>query len=268
MIFLKTFNEKLGINDNVLTLADELYDKLKNKSIIETRFNGKKLVVMIDPKCTLKGKFSHMIGTNGLYYQIVLSELDKSILVHEIKHMFRNSKVSGRGRKDFIPTKSEELSAKYNTVFKDDDYKEFFLDLIYFTDKDEFESFYHEIYFNLKEELPNIGKSERQDYISDYIKNQQVYFWNKHLHDNKININTLFKTEKDFNFFMNELEKRLFDSKWYHNKKYYKVFTDVKRLFDNEDYSEFGKKLSFLIHKNANRNYRKLMRSYSLFNHN
>jgi hypothetical protein len=265
MIFLKTFNEKLGIDDNVLTLADELYDKLKNKSIIETTFNGKKLVVMIYPEYTLNGKFSHMIGANGLYYQIFLSKLDKPTLVHEIKHMFRNSKVSGRGRKDFIPTKSEELSAKYNTVFKDDDYKEFFLDVIYFTDKDEFESFYHEIYFNLKEELANVEESERQDYISDYIKNQQVYFWNKYLHDNKININTLFKTEKDFNFFMNELEKRLFDSKWYHNKKYYKVFTDIKRLFDNEDYSEFGKKLSFSIHKNANKNYRKLMRIYSLF---
>lgn len=265
MIFLKTFNEKLGISDDVLTLADELYDKLKSKSVVETTFNDKKLIVMIDPKYPLKGKFSHLIGINGLYYQIVLASLDKPTLIHEIKHMFRNSKISGMGRKDLIPPKSEELSDKYSDFFKDNDYKEFFLDVLYFTDKDEFESFYHEIYFNLKEELSKIEKSERKSYISEYIKDQQVYFWNKSLHDNPIDINSLFKTKKDFNFFMNELEKRLFDSKWYHNKKYYKIFTDVKRLFDNEDYSEFGKKLTFLIHKNANRNYRKLMRIYSLF---
>ena len=86
-------NEKLGISEIVLKLADEIFPSLEGKKYFEWKgtLEGNNITLEIFPYSELQN------GTDGLFrqleeenhFQIKLSKPNKSNLVHELKHLHR-----------------------------------------------------------------------------------------------------------------------------------------------------------------------------------
>ena len=203
MMYLQTFNERLGIDYDIIKQAKEFFNFMKNHPDeyyfnFKFRLNGEDLPIGIIISDDLEDEGQFVIDTfnRNLIY---LYKLDYNVLVHELQHFI------SKNRK---PIENDLFYQLDKVNFNEGRFES----LIYLMNIDEFKSRYHDMYNELRDVLNSL---ENVNY--DIIKNEfQKFFDNNR-------IVSVYRLMSDM-----ELKKAIGYSQRELNKNLYKLFIHQK----------------------------------------
>jgi len=276
MKYILTF-EKLGILEELDLIADDvinIFNKTNDNNIIQNfnyLNNNISIRFILDSKMDNDGEFE-VVDFYKLIFLIRIKKVDKSILIHELKHLDREIRKGGN--------KDSYYKLNHIGKFTINNYKHFaknnsdFISMIfYYIDPNEFESYYNGIYNDLKELLIDIDVEDKRKFIKNYLEKQDIYILYRELYKNGFDISLFFKNNNDVNYLVDEIEKNI---NYYKNYKhvfipYYEILiSKIKNIFSNfkneKDLNKNVKDLNKMVMKVVNKNYPKFHRLYSILN--
>lgn len=264
MKYLKRFNEKLGISDDMVNQVDGYYKEIMNSD--ETEFSllyqcdqgNYFFKLVIDTKCKVAGNFGHesYSDTKKLvpdsFIITIKDRKDKATILHEVKHL------------DHYLKNNDYISQNY---INRNQVNSLVSELIYVYEPTEFQSKYHGYYTEIddyikarikigenptRENVINwlnnaIRKSEDQTYtyynsrqfkLSDYLSKNEMYSFFLLCNDSKgaknTKINKLLSffgivMDKNFDRFISNFDKEMDKRKQNFHKKFnrlYSLFVD------------------------------------------
>lgn len=271
--------EKLGVLGGLSEIAEIILKGLsKNKYF---RFTGKYLDKDITIHCflskfrkeNLQGSF-RVDDADNFEFTIKMSELKKSTLIHELKHMDRSIRRDMKTDTYFYINHIGRYVAKnYSHLFINKDNAEILIQTFYFCNPDEFEAYFQSIYEELKELLDeNMPRDEKISIIKQHFENEEIYQFFKHYYNNPFKLEAFFKSKEDCNFFLKEF--------FFHHEAFFheintgiSIFDKIKSWFKSNILNKlFKEKLTdkgfnefnYFINKIVKNNYKKFSRIYSI----
>lgn len=224
----KLFLEKLGIREYLSGMADDILLNLKKNINQKTgnsyyeyngEFNGKP--IKVDCYYIKSSAYSTRIGTANAHmeiekpqsgfceFKIVTSDLNKSLIIHELKHLDYYVSRQSEPKMLKVPRSgSDKLLKAVNMAT----YKFPFLiksaptllSILYYSDKNEFESFFSAIYYELKEMISGIiSREDKRKKIFDFLNIHPCYIVLEFLHKKKFDIKKCFRNNRDMNLYLN-----------------------------------------------------------------
>lgn len=260
--------EKLGVLTELESIADDIIDKLGNEITLNYKFNYKgksvKVKIEIDPNIPEYGKLIGSIFSSKS--TIKLRSVDKETIIHELKHLFyKLQNPHHRGYKNLLSKSFRVIRRKYESKLKNSNLLEI---LFYLMEPDEFEAQYNGLYYELRNEIEKIDtlpfKLSKKTVIDDMVKSNDMYQVFYSFNQYKFDIRNWLNDESDIKPFFNDL---------YHTIKFMgknNIFsailftllnTSAKDINTDKAVKEFNRVVNELVQKN----YRKLMRLYSMF---
>lgn len=278
MRYLKEFGnfliyEKLGVLEELENVADIILKNLKNKDYFkyQGKYLDKDLIIhtfLNSPSNKNSDATFEVDDFEKNEFTIVISELNKSYLIHELKHMDRALR---RGFKNDVYSKLNKLiffvSKKYGSLFNDEHSPKLLMLCFYYFEPDEFEAHYNHIYQNIKERITSEMNRQEKKEIIDLILNEETIFnFYKHYYHNKFDILYFFKSIKHCNIFI----KEIFNQDYIKTSRIEKLFIWFKlnilsKFKEDEVIDKNVKNINLLINKQVQENYRKFFRLYSIF---
>jgi len=262
----KSITEKRGILTELEYIADDIIEKMIGKSSIRYKFNFKDsnidVKIKIDPTNKDIGTMRNGIISNS----IILSSLDKSVLIHELKHLlYINQNPNSSGFKNSISRSFNWIESKYGKEFNEG-HKEIITALFYLIEPDEFEAQYNGLYHMIKSQVEK-DPSNKKEIVDRLIKQDDLYKLYTSFIKWDFDIRNWFKDEKYVKPFFNDL---------YHTINILKKSTIKATILLSIDYyfsfkrknintEKAVKNFNRLVNTQVHKNYRKLMRLYSLF---
>jgi hypothetical protein len=278
--FHSFINEKLGIVNELELVADHVLSKLKEKKYYELETNIRGYNVTIEfyllENLDVSGSFS-TVDLDKKIFNIRLKRLNKSTLIHELKHLdrvlVRNVKKGFKYESESIRTHITNFVTKnYKHLFNKTHDAEMLSLVIYYSNPDEFEAYFNGIYHQIKDNISDkMSKQEKIDLIREELEDEAIFIFYRHFSKSKFDIRNFFKSNRDMNQYLNEY-KRFLESftkqktdrvsvwnllfsifkKWYGSQ--------LKDVESDKYYIDFNKKINDSISKN----YKKFNRLYSL----
>ena len=282
---IKRFNnfitEKLGIVEGLESIADNILNNISDKNYF--RYKGNYLDKDITIHCfktsdkdiykELSGSFRVDDGEN-FEFTIKISDLSKSTLLHELKHMDRAIR---RGMKTdtyfYINHIGRYVAKNYGHLFIDKNNAEILIETFYYCNPDEFEAYYQNIYNDLKDIITNdMSREQKIETIKEFLENEEVYTFFKHYYKNEFILEDFFKSKEDCNFFLKDFFYR---QELFFNQKDDTIsnIDKMKSWFKSNILNKFikdekldsgAKEINYYINKIVKRNYPKFGRLYTL----
>jgi len=273
-------NEKLGIVTNLESIADHVISKLKEKNYyqLEARIRDYDVTIEFYLLRNLDNSGSFGIEDfDNKIFKIKLKSLNKSTLIHELKHLDRvlskNIKKGVKYEPESIMTHITNFVTKnFSYLFKDKSSAEMLSLIIYYSNPDEFESYFNGIYYQIKDKIvEGMSKEEKMKIIEEDLQDETIYIFYKHFSKNEFDIRYFFKSNRDMNQYLSEY-KRFLEvftkqktesiSIWSNLFSYFKkwIVSGLKDVDADKYHREFNKKVNSSIQKN----HRKFNRIYSL----
>jgi hypothetical protein len=278
--FENYISEKLGIVSNLEPIADHVLSKLEEKNYyqLETRIRDYDVTIEFYVLSDLEesGSFS-TVDLDKRIFKIKLKKLNKSTLIHELKHLdrflVRNTKKGLKYESRSIMTHITNFVTKnFSHFFKDKESAEMLSLIIYYSNPDEFESHFNGIYHQLKNIISEkMSKEEKIKLINEELQDEAIYIFYRYFSKNEFDIRYFFKSNRDMNQYLSEY-RRFLES--FTNQKVERIsiwnqlFSHLKKWINSKlddvesdnSYQEFNKKVNVSVQKN----YRKFNRLYSL----
>lgn len=275
-------NEKLGVLTGLDDMARVIIDELSHKNYFKykTKYLDKNITIhcfkvkdqYMDEE--LSGSFSVEDASNS-EFKIKISDLTKSTLIHELKHMDR---VIRRDMKTdtyyYINHIGGYVAKKYTHLFIDKDIAEILIEIFYYCNPDEFEAYYQDIYSDIKDQIDdNMTREEKIEVIKGFIENEPIYAIFKHYYNNEFRLEDFFKSKEDCNSFLKDFFYR---GELFFNgqdeaistldriKSWFKS-NILNKLLKDDKLDSGVKEFNYYINKIVKRNYPKFSRLYSLF---
>lgn len=270
----KTFNEKLGIVSGLETIADDIISYFQNneKSFYtkEIEIDGIKTIVTIFLNKDYPGA-SFFVDEGK--FKIRLNKLSKPVIIHELKHLHRYIKLNVSSNINWTKwtltsNALDKLSSKLSHLFKNKSSARALYLIIYFADQNEFESYYNETYHELKNSIPNdLSKEDKIDFIKKELENNAIFRTYKAFYKKDLDIDFFFKSEKDKNIFLSEVENLRNNIKddMVIPRSFIKFSTWIKSLTNkNFPKQKIEKEIVKMVGTSIDRNYKKFWRLYTL----
>jgi hypothetical protein len=275
-------NEKLGVLTGLDDMSRVIIDELSNKNYFKykTKYLDKNITIhcfktkdqYLDKE--LSGSFSVEDASN-FEFKIKISDLTKSTIIHELKHMDR---VIRRDMKTdtyhYINHVGRYVAKKYTHLFIDKESAEILIETFYYCNPDEFEAYYQNIYSDIKDQIDdNMTREQKIETIKELIEKESIYIFFKHYYNNEFRLEDFFKSKEDCNYFLNDFFYR--QELFFNNqddtisnldtiKSWFK--SNILNKFLKDDKLDGGvKEFNYYINKIVKRNYPKFSRLYSLF---
>ena len=265
--------EKMGIINELEPISDDIISKIGDKEYLKYEMNylGFNIIINIyvlyDKK--LLGDFQ-VENSDKFEFNIRLNGLDKSTLIHELKHLDRCIRRNFKTDSYFYINHIGSLIVKnYKFLFKSKDDIELLLDTFYFCNPDEFESHYHNIFNDIRNEL-KLNNDNEYNTIDNIIKNEYIYKLYKYYYENKFDLLDFFNSNSDCNIFLDEFIKR---QDLFYNKKDEKITKNDKIkywfkskinkiIFNDEINKSLLKQINYYINKHIQNSYKKFYKLY------
>lgn len=226
---IKSFNnyisEKLGIVSYLEPIADHVIEKLKDRNYYELKTRIRDYDITIEfyllSNLDNSGSFG-IVDLDNKIFKIKLKTLNKSTLIHELKHLDRylskNIKTSIYWGQEGIMTHiTNFVTKKFKHLFKDKDIAETLSLIIYLSNPDEFESYFNGIYYKIKYKIvDSMSKEDKMKIIEEELKGEIIYAIYKFYSKNEFDIRKFFKSNRDMNQYLKEY-KRFLEA--FNNKK-------------------------------------------------
>jgi hypothetical protein len=210
--------------------------------------------------------------TNPIEFKIVTSTLQKSTIVHELKHMdYYFSRMRG---KEFNPKNNEFerinkiLINRFTFLTKS---AEMILSVLYYTNRNEFESYYNQFYYDLKDLTKGKSQQEKRTIIDKYLNNETCYITFKTLKGGRFDISKGFRNKGDLKLYLdylNEILERFKRNQSYRFKDKDSFYNRIKSIINkfrrNVDDVNYVNKFNRIVNNNIDHNYKKFSRLYTL----
>lgn len=291
-------NEKLGIVEGLEDIADEIIEGLKesrrkygimsykrNYYLLETEWRGKEIKIncYVDPTMSGRSAYFQVIDSDKLEFKIVMEDLNRNILVHELKHLDRNLLTGYSSKISNINILNRNLLKKYQYLLKKDNNElgysdiEILSDVIYYSNPDEFEAYFNEMYTELKGLIDDsMDDNEKKSIISEYLESEEIYMLYRAINNGVFDISRFFKNNRNANYYIKEIIKRVEEIP--KNPKQIKIkiktnkfdiFIDkiskfIKSYMKDEEIDKSVKWLNWFVNNNIKKNYPKFNRLYTL----
>lgn len=273
--------EKMGIINELEIISDDIISKINDKEYLKYEMNylGFNIIINIyvlydkkllgDFQVELLGDFQ-VENSDKFEFNIRLNGLDKSTLIHELKHLDRCIRRNFKTDSYFYINHIGSLIVKnYKFLFKSKDDIELLLDTFYFCNPDEFESHYHNIFNDIRNEL-KLNNDNEYNTIDNIIKNEYIYKLYKYYYENKFDLLDFFNSNSDCNIFLDEFIKR---QDLFYNKKDEKITKNDKIkywfkskinkiIFNDEINKSLLKQINYYINKHIQNSYKKFYKLY------
>jgi hypothetical protein len=279
--------EKLGINEDIEKLSNELIDAFKlnikkgvNEFIFETNYLDQNITIICKYVKKLKENTQASFLTidyKNRIFKIITTSLSKETFIHEIKHLDRKLK---NPNDDFIYLSyiGRQLLDKYSFLVKSK-YKNIIDYIIYWANPDEFEAYYHQYYYTLKKLTNKVDSNEEKRKIIDkFLSDKMMYNTYKEFSHNNFDLRVFFKSNRALNEYIDKYmkhyetldkEKNIY-YKWLNEDSFFSLY--IKPLFNifkkekdlTEESKTFVKKFNKLINYNIMKNWKKFHRLYTL----
>lgn len=274
--------EKLGVLQGLRPIADEILEKLKDSSYYKWTGNylGRDITIncFITP---IEARNREYVGifqvqnAKTFEFKIKLATLDRSTLIHELKHMDRKIRRSMKLDTYYtLENVGTHLAEKYPHLFYKKDSCQLLIDTLYFCNPEEFEAYYQNLWEDIQILITDdTTREQKVDIIKKVLDDEAIFIMYRFYYSNEFDLRDFFKTEEDCNFFVKELlvRQELFvsDKDW-HITKFDKFKSWLKSNIVNrfvkstkEDTSVI-KEINYYINNCVQKNYRKFSRLYTL----
>lgn len=278
--FHNFITEKLGIVSNLEPIADHVIEKLKEKNYYELKTIIRDFDVTIEfyllSNLDNSGSFG-IVDLDKKIFKIKLKTLNKSTLIHELKHLDRslakNIKTGVKYEPESIMTHITNFVTKnFKHLFKREDLAEMLSLIIYYSNPDEFESYFNGIYYQIKDKIvEGMSKEEKMKIIEEELQDEPIYTFYKHFSKNEFNIRGFFKSNRDMNQYLSEY-KRFLEA--FTNQKAESVsvwnylFSHFKKWFGTKlndvEADKYYQEFNIKVNESIRKNYKKFSRLYSL----
>lgn len=290
MKYLKKFNERLGISEDIEKLADKIFKTINSSNEKEFTFtyqeynykkNSKsnysfKVKITTDRSDESKGSFS---VENGEMSIKLVNRKDDSTLLHELKHL--DFYIKKQNCFDDIYHKSNAILKQYANDVTDSSQRRIksASTIFYVYNENEFESKYHGYYKNFDKFLSTKGPLESSDivtYFKEFLESNDDNTYNWYFYKPKFNFST-FLSDGDINqmfyYYLNDSNKVSFSENMfimmfqllkYDIKKFYKIKFNK---YTNEEMNKINKLRNFFekdIDRKKEKYSRKLFRLITL----
>jgi len=280
--FNNFLNEKLGVLSGLEEMADVILKELSDKNYFKykTRYLDKDITIHCfkskdsDIYKELSGSFS-VDDSEKFEFTIKISDLSKSTLIHELKHLDRTIR---RGMKTdtyyYINHIGRYVAKQYGHLFTNKDNAEILIETFYYCNPDEFEAYYQNIYQDIKDLMfEGMTREEKIETIKSVIENEEIYTFFKHYYNNEFRLEDFFKTKEDCNFFLKDF---IYRQELFFNQQDDTIsnLDKIKSWFKSNILNKFTKdekinpgvkELNYYINKIVKRNYPKFGRLYAIF---
>ena len=273
-------NEKLGIVDFLEEIADNVIDKLNQKNYYQLKTNWRNKEITVDfflhKEFTNSGSFK-IKDIDDLEFEIRLKKLNKSTLIHELKHLDRTiasnlSKKIKYDNRSIVTHITNFVTKNFSNLFKDKESSEFLSLAIYYSNPDEFESYFNDFYNELKTEInDNITKLEKRKIIENKLNLEVIFIFYKFYYQHEFDLKNFFKSNNDLNTYLKEYKKYLN----YYLKGKSKIvgvtetiLTIINKIINSlkkeESPDPLYQEINKIVNQSIQRNYRKFYRLYAL----
>jgi hypothetical protein len=260
--------EKLGVLTELESIADDIISKIGNEKTLNYKFDYKgkniKVKIEIDPTIPELGKLAGSIFSSKS--TIYLRSVNKETLIHELKHLFYQLQNNQhRGYKNILSKSFRMIRNKYESKLKNPNLLEI---LFYLMEPDEFEAQYNGLYYEVRNEIEKIDtlpfKLSKKSVINDIVKSNDMYHVFYSFSQYQFDVRNWFNDESDIKPFFNDL---------YHSIKFLSkpnIFSAILFGFTNRNAKDINtnkaiKEFNNVVNNQVQKNYKKLMRLYSLF---
>jgi hypothetical protein len=223
MKYIKLF-EKLGIEESIEQLADNIIERFKKDTIftIYTDLFGKKIQIDCEYHKSLFTDTSMPIlacirpyynnGNNNLF-DLYTTTLDKHIIIHEIKHIHRVVKNINQNDRNSLISAGRITSNDYKHYFDNKDCFDIFYWIVYYSTQDEIESYYNEFYYELKQIIKD-SDGNKKEIVKNFLSNQDMYQYIEFFYKKgEFRLDDYFKSNRDKNNFLKLLKNNLLNHK-------------------------------------------------------
>ena len=281
MKYLKRFDERLGISQDMEQQVDDYMKTIRSKPISKVfkllykcDLGNYYFKLVIDTKITSEGYFtSDPSSITGL--EIHLKDRDdESTLLHEVKHLDFHLRKKGKTKTNFTKAQKSISNETRNKVSKRT--LGLLEHIFYIYDENEFQSKYNSFYKDfdlfLSKQNRNFTTNEIKDLFFDYQQWSEdgIFSWYTVASDYKFNFERF--VDKDelrvvFNYIILEQERRTFKNPYLDFLSY--LVTDIKKnikikfkLFTDKEKMEIEKTIRF-FEKDINRRIQKYKKRMS-----
>ena len=260
--------EKLGVLTELESIADDIISKIGNEKTLNYKFDYKgkniKVKIVVDPTIPYLGKLvGNIFSSKNTIY---LRDLDKGVLIHELKHLFyKLQNPHHKGYKNLLSKSFRMIRNKYKSKLKNPNLLEI---LFYLMEPDEFEAQYNGLYYEVRNEIEKIDtlpfKLSKKSVINDIVKSNDMYHVFYSFSQYQFDVRNWFNDDSDIKPFFNDLYNSI---KFLGKSNVFSAilfgFTNLipKDINTNKAVKEFNN----VVNSQVQKNYKKLMRLYSLF---
>ena len=276
--FNKFISEKLGIQDEVESISNDILSNLKDKKYYKLSFKNATIECYLYPN--LKGSSAFFRQDGPLQFTIKFKSLKKSHVIHEVKHLLKRlgskwaNKKTTHDKYAITNHVGSYILNEFDFLLKKDPY-EVLRYTIYYSNPDEFEAYYNQFYYELKQLInPNMQKKEKREIIKSHLEKQTIFQIYNVFYKSKFDASIFFHKIEDVNLFTKTLKVK---SEEFKNKNKFnsipfsklitnQILSIIRRLFNNDEPMDKSvHKLNSLVNRSIQKNYHKFFRLYTVF---
>jgi hypothetical protein len=269
--FEKFILEKLGIIEELDSIADLIYNNLKDKNYFKLEINYLNQDIIIECfriySLYNSGDFSVLMDNT---FKLRIKDLSKPTIIHELKHLDRYLRKKDIADDYDYLKKLDKYILNYEFLFKGKKYARQLITILYYSNQEEFESHFNHIYIELKEELELIeNKDDRKELIKEYLNEERLYIIYHNFYYNKFDIRKFFKSDNDLFLFIEKFYNELSDNNIELSiisviKTKIKSLINYKTNKDINNHKKVINDINNLVNNNIKRNYKKIYRLFTL----
>jgi hypothetical protein len=273
--------ERLGIVEELDDIANIIIKELSDKNYFELKstLNSVSFTLECYKNTSKVHNFDAVFTTIDLksnLFKIIITELNKDILIHELKHLHRalflNKKIGKPTRHQLVNHVSDIVSSNYKHLFNSKDSKYIFQKIIYYSNPNEFEAYFNQIYSYLEPLIKNdnSSKEEKIDKVKEFLNNQEIFIIYRYFNEKDFSISDFVNDNDSANFIANEIN-RLISARSTGSQgiSFYKKISSYLKMFSFLKKSDVllnkeVKEINYMVNKSIKNNYRKFFRIFSL----